>query len=187
MRSMNRKQEQSRLGLIVSFFKTWIWWSCVMTTNPFSDPHIFATWWGKPLIFQTSTTCPNITHILKYQRFTTWGCNDIGIRKLVFTIIAKLLSACKTCIYIRMRFNNHATNWNFKRSYYKIILSHFQSLLTYSGVQQTCNLDDDFRRSSLNKFFLFPIILDRNIKILRTSLWKYFWLKGVRVSIQQGV
>ena len=48
--------------------------SCVMTTNPFVWFHIFATW------FQTLPIWSNIT-----------GCNAMGIRKLLFVIIAQLL------------------------------------------------------------------------------------------------
>ena len=34
----------------------------------------------------------NMNNTLKCQRSTTSGCNDIGIKKLVFVIIAQLLS-----------------------------------------------------------------------------------------------
>ena len=44
---------------------------------------------SKPLIFQTLIVY--ITHILKYQQSTTSGCNDLGIIKLIFVIIAQLL------------------------------------------------------------------------------------------------
>ena len=45
---------------------------------------------GKPWIFQTLTIGPDITHSLKYQRSTTLGCSDMGIRKLVFVIMEQL-------------------------------------------------------------------------------------------------
>ena len=37
----------------------------------FCNPCIFATWWCKPLIFQTYNTLSNRIHSLKYQGFTT--------------------------------------------------------------------------------------------------------------------
>ena len=46
----------------------------------FSYPYIFATWWCKPLIFQTYNIWSNIIQSLKYLRSTIFGCKDIGIR-----------------------------------------------------------------------------------------------------------
>ena len=52
--------------------------------NKCSNSYIFATLWCKPLIFQTYIIRSNIIHSLKYQRFTTFGCKDIEIRKSEF-------------------------------------------------------------------------------------------------------
>ena len=45
----------------------------------FSNSFIFATWWCKPLILQTSiiwTWIMNMIHGLKYFKFTILGCKD---------------------------------------------------------------------------------------------------------------
>ena len=46
-----------------------------------SDPNIFATWWYKPLIFQTQVILSLSINSLKYLRSTTLGYKDIEIRK----------------------------------------------------------------------------------------------------------
>ena len=43
--------------------------------------YIFAIWWCKPFIFQTYIIWYNSIHSLKYLRYTTLCCKDIGIRK----------------------------------------------------------------------------------------------------------
>ena len=45
----------------------------------FCNPYIFATWWWKPLIFQTYIIWSNSIRSLKYLRSPTLGCNDIEI------------------------------------------------------------------------------------------------------------
>ena len=57
----------------------WYIWKGVVQWSQiqFSNPSIFATWWRKPLTFQTCTISPNLTQSLKYQRYMTSGCNDI--------------------------------------------------------------------------------------------------------------
>ena len=72
--------------------KRFVQWSQIL----FSHPYFFATWWRKPLVFQTLTSWPNINNIFKYHRSTTSECNDIEIQKLAFVIIAQLLSEKKT-------------------------------------------------------------------------------------------
>ena len=50
----------------------------------FSNPYIFETWLCKASIFPTLIIWSYRVHTLKYQRFITLGCKDIGIRKSVF-------------------------------------------------------------------------------------------------------
>ena len=50
----------------------------------FSNPHICATKWFKPLIFQTLNIYSNRIRSLKYLRFTRLDCKDIRIRKSEF-------------------------------------------------------------------------------------------------------
>ena len=69
--------------------------SCNDYKTFFSNPYIFEILRRKPLIFQALNLGPNIIHSLKYQRSTTSGCNAIGIRTLVFAIIAQLLCRCE--------------------------------------------------------------------------------------------
>ena len=57
-----------------------------------SNPYIFATRWCKPLIFQIMIIGSNKIHSLKYLRFTTLRCKDIGIRKSEF--VAKTQFLC---------------------------------------------------------------------------------------------
>ena len=47
----------------------------------FSFPYIFATWWCKPLIFQTYIIWSNGINSLKYLRSVTSSSKDKGIRK----------------------------------------------------------------------------------------------------------
>ena len=56
-----------------------------------SNPHISATEWCKPLIFQTYIIWSNRNHSLKYQRYTTFGCKDIEIRKFEFVAKTQFL------------------------------------------------------------------------------------------------
>ena len=56
-----------------------------------SRPYIFATWWRKPLIFQTSTIWSNRIHSVKYVRSTTLGCKDTRIRKSEFVTKTQFL------------------------------------------------------------------------------------------------
>ena len=59
----------------------------------YSNPFIVATWWCKPLIFQTYLEIEfSRNHSLKYRRSATLGCKDIGIRKLEF--VAKTQFLC---------------------------------------------------------------------------------------------
>ena len=50
----------------------------------FSNPYIFGFQRRKPLKFQTMTFVRSNNISLKYQRFTTLGSKDIGIRKSEF-------------------------------------------------------------------------------------------------------
>ena len=50
----------------------------------FSNPYSFATWWCKPLIFQTKTIRSNRINSLKYERSRRMGCQVIEIRKSEF-------------------------------------------------------------------------------------------------------
>ena len=61
---------------IIKEFKFW-----------FSNPNIFAMRGCRPLIFQTINFVRSNMLSLKYQRFTLWGCKDIGLRKCV--LVAK--------------------------------------------------------------------------------------------------
>ena len=56
-------------------------WKEIRLCHKLSNPYIFATRWCKPLIFQTKIIGSNNIHSLKYLRFTTLRCKDIGIRK----------------------------------------------------------------------------------------------------------
>ena len=47
----------------------------------FSNTHIFATRWYKPLIFQALIIWSKIIYSLKYLRSTTLSCKDIGFEK----------------------------------------------------------------------------------------------------------
>ena len=47
----------------------------------FSNHYIFATWWYKPLIFQTLINWSNKNHSFEYLRSLTLGCKNIGLRK----------------------------------------------------------------------------------------------------------
>ena len=59
------------------------------------NPYIFAAWWCKPLIFQTLIIWSNRIHILKYLRFTTFGCSDLGIWKSEFVAKTQFLELRK--------------------------------------------------------------------------------------------
>ena len=45
-----------------------------------SNPQIFQIWWFKCWIFQTYNIWSNRIHSLKYQRFTTLGKKDMGLK-----------------------------------------------------------------------------------------------------------
>ena len=53
----------------------------------FSNPYIFATWWCRPLIFQTLNSVRLKSLRFKFQMFTPSRCKDRGIRK--FELVAK--------------------------------------------------------------------------------------------------
>ncbi len=57
----------------------------------FSNPNIFRTQFRKPLKFQTMTFVRSRNISLKYQRFTTLGSKDIGIRKSEFVAKSQFL------------------------------------------------------------------------------------------------
>ena len=56
-----------------------------------STTYIFAIRLCKPLIFQTMIIWSNTIHSLKYQRFTTLGCKDKGIRISEFVAKTQIL------------------------------------------------------------------------------------------------
>ena len=49
-----------------------------------SNLYILATWWCKPLIFQTEIILFNKSNSLKYFKSKKSGCKDIGIRMTQF-------------------------------------------------------------------------------------------------------
>ena len=57
---------------------------CLCHKLKFYNPFIVATWWWKPLIFQTFVIFWNKIYSLKYLRSTTLGSGDIGISKSEF-------------------------------------------------------------------------------------------------------
>ena len=57
----------------------------------FSKPYIFATWWCKPLIFQTINSGRSNSLNLKYQKFTPSVCKDIWVRKFKFVAKTQFL------------------------------------------------------------------------------------------------
>ena len=67
-----------------------------------SDPNFFATWWCKPMIFQTQIILSISINSLKYLRSTTLGYKDIGIRKSDFVAKTQLLY---TILIINTNFN----------------------------------------------------------------------------------
>ena len=56
----------------------------------FSNSYIFASWWCKPIIFQTYVIRSNRIHSLKKQMSTTSGCKDTRIKKL--SLLQELIS-----------------------------------------------------------------------------------------------
>ena len=65
-----------------------------LTQTQILNPHICATEWINPLIFQTENILTNRIHSLKYLRFTRLGCKDIRIRKSEFMAKNQFLSEC---------------------------------------------------------------------------------------------
>ena len=65
----------------------------------FSNPYSFATWWCKPLIFQTKTIWSNRINSLKYERSRRMGCQVIGIRKSEFVANTHFLF-CRIFLYL---------------------------------------------------------------------------------------
>ena len=57
----------------------------------FSNPYIFGFQCRRLLIFSTMTSVRSNNISLKYQRFTTLGFKDIGIRKSEFVAKNQLL------------------------------------------------------------------------------------------------
>ena len=74
----------------------------------FSNPYIYGTWCCRLLIFQTKIIWCNRIHSLKYIRYTTLGCRNIGIRKSEFVSKTQFL-LYTPCIYI------YATWWLFDK------------------------------------------------------------------------
>ena len=62
----------------------------------FSNPYIYGFQRRRPLTFQTMTSFRSNSISLKYQRFTTLGSKNIGIRKSEF--VAKTQFLCKVPI-----------------------------------------------------------------------------------------
>ena len=56
-----------------------------------SDPNIFATWWCKPVIFQTYIIVSTSINRLKNVRSKTLGYKDMEIRKSEFVAKTQLL------------------------------------------------------------------------------------------------
>ena len=57
----------------------------------FINPYILATWWCKPLIFQTYIIWSSRIHSLKYLRSTALGWKHISIRKPEFVAKTQIL------------------------------------------------------------------------------------------------
>ena len=57
----------------------------------FSTSYKLATRFPRPLIFQTINSVRSNSLSLKYQRFTTSGCKDIGVRKCKFVAKTQFL------------------------------------------------------------------------------------------------
>ena len=57
----------------------------------FSNSYNFATWWCRPLIFQTNNAVRWYNQSLKYKRFTASVCKDIRYGKFEFVAKTQLL------------------------------------------------------------------------------------------------
>ena len=66
----------------------------------FSNPYIFGFQRRKPLKFQTMTFVRSNNISLKYQRFTTMGSKDIGIRKSEFVAKSQFIWVLFTIVFI---------------------------------------------------------------------------------------
>ena len=90
----------------------------------FSHPYIFATWWCKPLIFQTSIIWSTKIQTLKFLRSTTLGCRDIGIRK---NFVLNYPRICTLVIWalisVRLTFNRYLYNKT-RHSYIYIYIAY---------------------------------------------------------------
>ena len=77
------------------------------------DPNIFATWWCKPLIFQTLISWSIRIHSLKYLRSTTLCYKDIKIRKSEFVVKTPFLCIfsvwCRDSLKILLKLRNLKT------------------------------------------------------------------------------
>ena len=62
----------------------------------FSNLFIFATQCRRPLIFQTMNSVRPNNLSLKYQRFTSSDCKDIGIRQFVYIYMLPIAPAGQT-------------------------------------------------------------------------------------------
>ena len=83
----------------------------------FSNPNIFGFQRRKPLKFQTMTFVRSNNISLKYQRFTTLGSKDIGIRKSEFVAKSQFIWE----------------SWKFVVSIWEGINFHCRGLKLYAG------------------------------------------------------
>ena len=60
----------------------------------FHNPYTFSTLCRRPSTFQTMKSVRSNNLSLKYQRFTPFGCEDIGIRKSEFVAKTQFLFNC---------------------------------------------------------------------------------------------
>jgi len=58
----------------------------------FLNPNFFKTKCRRPLIFQTMSSGGSNNVSLKYERFASSGCRDLGIKKLRFVAKTQFLS-----------------------------------------------------------------------------------------------
>ena len=73
--------------------KNWFSWKELSFCHKlwFSNFNIVATQCGRPLIFQTMNSVRSNNVSLKYQRFTSSGCKDIGFTKTEFVAKTQFL------------------------------------------------------------------------------------------------
>jgi len=84
-----------------------------LATNSNFQIYIYATWWCKPLIFQTYIIWSNRIDILKYLRFL--GYKDISLRKSDFVATTKFLLiilSITSKMFILKPFNSYGRPWN---------------------------------------------------------------------------